>query len=228
MRPHWTELINLIKPLVHILKKMDPDGCEMLFLSSGKRHKVKSAADAYLLLRNHQADSLTNLGILNDEISAYMDKYESRTTGMGRLLGGPRKRCVYIFTDGILGADDAKQGQEAIKMLYQKAQRRDMIRGQFGIQFISFGNDKQGLRKLRELDHLSRRLDFYPERDFVDTERSDGNVFKMLLGAVNSLFDDDDDDNEDDDGGGGDDDNAGQRVDSRHAATDSAASPNTT
>jgi hypothetical protein len=31
-------------------------------------------------------------------------------------------------------------------------------------------------------------------RDFVDTEPSTGNVLKMLLGAINALFDDDYDD----------------------------------
>jgi hypothetical protein len=38
-------------------------------------------------------------------------------------------------------------------------------------------------------------------RDFVDTEPSTGNVLKMLLGAINALFDDDYDDQDDIDAG---------------------------
>lgn len=76
-----------------------------------------------------------------------------------------------------------------------------------GIQFISFGQDPVALARMDKLD-AGLGLEMYViyllciivsvlltyHRDIVDHERSNGNVWKMILGAIDPDFDDDDDD----------------------------------
>lgn len=82
-------------------------------------------------------------------------------------------------------------------------------KGQVGIQFISFGDDEEGLRRLDELDEYNKelRMELYVFNrtfsytcvvsdslccsDIVDTVKSTGSIWKMLLGAIHPYLDGD-------------------------------------
>ncbi|KAH8764701.1 hypothetical protein F5882DRAFT_247628, partial [Hyaloscypha sp. PMI_1271] len=58
-----------------------------------------------------------------------------------------------------------------------------------GIQFIRFGNNFAGQKRLKRLDDNLTVEKAGVKIDIVDTEPSKGNVWKMLLGAINPWFD---------------------------------------
>ncbi|KAF2085973.1 kinase-like protein [Saccharata proteae CBS 121410] len=79
-----------------------------------------------------------------------------------------------------------RTGEKAIKQIVDTLCELRASRGQLGIQFISFGNDQKRLDLLQHLDSgLKLRL------DIVDTTPSNEDVWKMLLGAIEPLWDND-------------------------------------
>jgi len=68
---------------------------------------------------------------------------------------------------------------------------------QIGIQFIRFGKDKIGRTRLRYLDEKIKKQRGLA-RDICDTTPADGNVWKMMLGSIDSAWDDDAEDDADD------------------------------
>ena len=160
MKKHWGEVQNLAKLLAYIVKATDPDGIDLYFLSSKKRHNFKNASDVYATVRDYTPTAFTNLNSrLNDDLSTYARDIERRGKSFGLLpIKSLRKRSIYVLTDGLLHVGEATQGQDAIKMIVEKVVRAGMMRGQVGIQLISFGNDANGLNRLQKLDHLNQDL----------------------------------------------------------------------
>ncbi|KAK5729695.1 hypothetical protein LTR17_011772 [Elasticomyces elasticus] len=185
MKPHKNALKQLVQLLVYVTKTKDPDGVDLYFLSSNKLHKVKHSSDALRLLGKPFSGQCSINGRLGDEIHKYCKDIDMHA----RLTVAPRKRSIYILTDGALRHGDDFQGHDRIKSLVSKLVSARMGREQIGIQFIRFGNDQQGIDRLDRLDNLSQSANL--GLDIVDTEPADGNVWKMLHGAINAKFDGD-------------------------------------
>jgi hypothetical protein len=117
----------------------------------------------------------------------YPDQVDKRSSWRGNPVekGGFN---IYIFTDGIWsqGRDDLCGVQENIKVLVERLITAGKLK-HVGIQFIRFGDDPEGKERLRRLDDEPQHYDI--ERDIVDTEPADGNIFKMLLGSTSSNWD---------------------------------------
>lgn len=160
MNKHWMQVVELAKLLIYMTKTMDPDGVELFFLSSGKTHKFRNASDAISTIVSHPRSGMTTLNDrLGQDTGAYCSKLNGYLRG-GRFFQqrAPRKRSVYIFTDGILGLGEDQQGQKHIQNLVQKLSEASLGRDHFGIQFIQFGNDRAGKARLEALDNLKHTL----------------------------------------------------------------------
>ena len=161
MRPHWKRVEELVKLLVYIVKKKDRDGCDLYFLSSPVRHRPgKRASKAAELVREHKPTAeaktimKTNLNWrLDEDVDKYIDE-------LGDSSSSHSRRCIYILTDGELEGGDDDQGHHAIERLVTKLRSLGKGKGYVGIQFISFGNSKDGLARLNRLDQLSQELKF--------------------------------------------------------------------
>lgn len=155
MYTYWREVRDLSHLLMYIVKEKDPDGPDLFFLSSDDQLHPKTSTKMEQLINNRKPKGNTSLdGCLNNDLVSYGKKLDmySRTYGEPR---PPRKRSLYILTDGILGHGGDNQGQEAIRQIVGQVQRAKLFRGQVGIQFISFGNDDKGLKRLEKLDRLN-------------------------------------------------------------------------
>ena len=160
MAEHWHEVKELARLLTYIVKKTDDDGVELYFLSSQKCDKCKDASAIERAIRDHTPSAHTNLDSrLNQDLSSYGKELErpSRSSTLFRHKE-LKKRSIYVFTDGILATGDPTQGQQAIKLIVEKVLGAGLLRGQVGIQLISFGNDPDGLAKLQNLDRLNQDL----------------------------------------------------------------------
>lgn len=183
MRPYWEAAADLADLLVYITKRKDPNGVELYFLSANKLHGTyKDSSRIRNDIRRHGANAFTSLTqCFDDDIRRYAR--EVRHTSSIPHRGYPLKRSIYVLTDGVLGNGVDSDGHDAIRMLVNSLVDARLPRGQIGIQFIRFGDDAAGKRRLRELDELGLSL------DLVDTEPATENVYKMLLGAINERFD---------------------------------------
>jgi hypothetical protein len=211
-RPNLKELALVI---AYIVKQYDRNGVDLRFLRSEEQLDNKKSADEIVAkIAATRFEGMTNItACLNKLLLEYGQRIDDWISGKRNMLGQrskkPKCTTFYIFTDGVWQASQGKQGdygQNAIISLVDKLVKNGLPREQVGIQFISFGDDQGGQERLRKLDQLKKRLNLklyvFPRdalrtntnltrRDIVDTERFDGDIWKMLLGAINSTWDDD-------------------------------------
>jgi len=105
--------------------------------------------------------------------------------GIGLLRGAPFVfTCLRMVSQG--GLRPLGGVDEPIRIFVEKLKDLGLLDTQVGIQFIRFGNDERGMERLQKLDS-----DLHLPMDIVDTTPWDGNVWKMLLGAIDRDWDDD-------------------------------------
>ena len=162
-RPNLKQLVELI---AYIVKRFDPNGVDLRFMHS--KDKLDNRKDTSKIVQSiigNPFKGMTNLShCLEKLLQDYVDKIDNWLNGRSdprrlfRAAERPRPISFYFFTNGVwLGGDHF--GQDAIVRLVEKLQSAKMGRSQVGIQFISFGEDSDGLRRLAELDQLNRIYD---------------------------------------------------------------------
>nr|OQO20386.1 hypothetical protein B0A51_13270 [Rachicladosporium sp. CCFEE 5018] len=214
-KPNHLELVRLLGWLT---KSMDPNGVDLHYFSAAKKYQTepltncKKSTDMENSLR---AAKCTNTTTPNLEVGRLLVDYRQRLADYrqsargslrriaAKVTGLPRPLSLYILTDGVWETPSHKGGgylETEIKMLVQELIAAGLPRQQVGIQFIRFGSHEFGKQRLDHLDHLKKALKL--GCDIVDTEPVEGgNIWKMLLGAINENFDDDDNEDDDDDHG---------------------------
>lgn len=191
MRPHRKDVFDLFGLLGYMVKGTDPDGIELRFTMS--RDRGARAKDTGPLLRtldtapfSGESNIRTQLGEILQDYHAKL-RNQKQTRWLFSRASSPRpirRQNIYIFTDGVWqpGCDPT----DLIRKLVNGLESYSMEREQFGIQFIRFGDNAEGINRLNQLDSgLGLSM------DIVDTEPWNGNIWKMLLGPINPWFDDD-------------------------------------
>ncbi|KIW23768.1 uncharacterized protein PV07_11945 [Cladophialophora immunda] len=187
MTPYWNDVTKLYSNLISLIKrkKLDPNGSELRFIISdeGKENfhttKLKNMVRRKTEKLNGESDFAHRL----DEILQRTQKKLTKDLDM-------RPISLYVFTDGkwqpgIRQLDAvARSIQRLVNLLEEKGMKEQMV----GIQFIRFGNDEEGMERLRWLDE-ELKGDYRLARDICDTTPADGNVWKMLLGSINGYWD---------------------------------------
>lgn len=157
MRPHCREVRDLFGLLGYIVKSKDPDGIELHFTMS--RNRKDRARHTGQLLRT--LDSVRYYGTSNIrlQLAEILQNYHTRLRdqnsprslfNMIKPRRSARPQTVYIFTDGVWQPDC--DPAPMIKKLVDSLEQNAMEREQFGIQFIRFGNDRDGITRLNQLD----------------------------------------------------------------------------
>lgn len=188
MKIHWKNVLRVFMTLAYLIKDKDPDGLEIrttMDPSFKKRHKYRRPLHNALL--SHRLGGQCNISHTLSQILRGLLEEDTKSTRRLNFL--PRKpkhgTNIYIFTDGVW-----EEGDEGLKNIAESIERlvdRGMQRDQLGIQFIQFGSDRTGNSRLQTLDDDMKR--FGVEKDFIDAEHFDGNVFKMLLGSIDPTVD---------------------------------------
>lgn len=167
MKKHKKDVKALVRLLAWLTKHYDKDKLELFFLSSDERCESTSSRRLAQAVETRRFDSTTDLskrfGELLQKYGREIDPTPSPLRGMfNRERKQPKKKSIYVFTDGKLETGDAEQGHEEIKALIVKIRNAGLMRDQVGIQFISFGDDQVGLQRLQRLDHLARTAGLLP------------------------------------------------------------------
>ena len=160
MRPYWQTVKNLVGTLAYIVKDCDPDGIELYYTISSDK-LIKSTKSSVLIdsLNSTTPSGISDIGI---RLSSILNQYKAklhRTYGAGTSRTSFSRKDIrplnlYVLTDGVWQPEcDA---EAPIKELVKKLLELGMDKKKVGIQFISFGDDHLGLRRL---DHLDSKLE---------------------------------------------------------------------
>jgi hypothetical protein len=158
MEPHWDNMIDLFAVLAWMIKDADPDGMELYFTMSD-RTPIK-AKDTTPLVAALRSKSQVGTADINLSLSHILDGYKTKLheqkshRSFWRTARKSSKDVkpmnLYVFTDGRWEAP--ADAATPIRNLVRKLEDLGLQRSQVGIQFISFGNDPEGLQRLNVLD----------------------------------------------------------------------------
>ena len=157
MKSHRGEVRDLFALLGYMVKSKDPDGIELHFTTSSERKdKAKNTGQLLRTLDTVSYFGKSNIRlqlgeILQDYHTKLRDQNPPRSLlNIVRSRRRPRRQTVYIFTDGVWQPEC--DPSEMIEKLVKNLEQNSMEREQFGIQFIRFGNHREGKVRLDKLD----------------------------------------------------------------------------
>ena len=151
METHSAAVKRILSILAYLVKDSDPDGTELYF--TGSMARVKSNKSSVLVdafVRNRPegfTDIRTRLTkIINKYIEALSNTHRARIM---RAFKAPRSLNIYVLTDGIWqpGSDLSALIRRLVEAIKSNCQC------QVGIQFISFGDNLEALKRLNCLDN---------------------------------------------------------------------------
>ncbi|KAH8590626.1 hypothetical protein B0O99DRAFT_675870 [Bisporella sp. PMI_857] len=191
MLPCWDDVESVFDVLAYLLKEADPDGIGLRFTTfdgqfNSKNRWGKNSSTKLLSHVRDRRHKITGTSNITYRLDSILEPYITKLTNAYNLARGGkvRKLNLYVLTDGVW--EDECNPSPTIKKLVTKLQEFEYTTDskQVGIQFISFGNIAKGLKRLKALDdNLGLPM------DIVDTTPFNGNVWKMLLGAIDKTFD---------------------------------------
>ncbi|EXJ93480.1 hypothetical protein A1O1_01872 [Capronia coronata CBS 617.96] len=188
MFPHWGQLLSLYQNLIYMVKKkhLDPNGSELQFIISDQRKEARHTSELVQMVAGmkYQVKGESNLAArLNNIFTEYRNKLTKKSSA--------RPVSIYVFTDGYWqGGKHEEVVGHAIEKMVRFLEKENYPDNMVGIQFIRFGNDPEGVERLRWLDEDLPKVMSPPKRDICDTTPANGNVWKMLLGSINDFWDD--------------------------------------
>ena len=155
MGRHWKEVRDVFAHLAYIVKDADPDDIELLFTMSSDEYRSHRTTPLLNVLDGRRPQGICNIrSPLSEVLKGYQARLKgqktSRWSRRPQNPGKVRRQTLYVFTDGIWQPEC--DVTEIIKHLVDCLKEYDLIREQFGIQFIRFGDDPEGVKKLEHLD----------------------------------------------------------------------------
>ncbi|KFY93298.1 hypothetical protein V500_03785 [Pseudogymnoascus sp. VKM F-4518 (FW-2643)] len=186
MSQYWKQVREVFEALSYIVKQVDPDGFDLWFTGGSNKpmencQKSTAALQAVELRKGRGA---TDINVkLTQIFDAYIDDLRKpRHRILSRVSKPIKPLNLYVLTDGVW--EEHCDPRSLVGNFVRQLDDLRKVKGSVGIQFISFGQDPVGLKRMRDLDSsLNLKL------DIVDTEPWDGDVWKMLLGAINETYD---------------------------------------
>ena len=165
MRHHRDEAKMVIELLWSMVAKHDPDGPDLYVTTDMKQ--LKPGSDSRMLQELDKRPS-RDAPDMRHCFAQIIEKYQNRfgkRNYLARLshprttpAKGPRKLSLYVLTDGVWQTKtDLRQ---VIRTLVNHLIQNKLTNKQIGIQFIRFGDNPRGMRRLRKLD-TELDLDLY-------------------------------------------------------------------
>ncbi|KAK5659026.1 hypothetical protein OQA88_1113 [Cercophora sp. LCS_1] len=196
MRDHWREAEFVLVTLAMNIGALDDDGVDLLFTRSAgcnKRNAKGTAIEKTFSEAMRKAAVPEDSGGPRHSHVLFATEMEPALAQILRDYRKDRskKLTVIILTTGVWtqneGSDDveqllAQEIRDTSEALENYKKERWLT-----VQFVSFGQDPVGLKRLNDLDdEFSSR---YKVPDVIDTEPWQGEPQKMLLGSIHDSMD---------------------------------------
>lgn len=193
MSEHWHEVTFVLEMLYSKCTKLDEDGIDVHFTGGNEKVRNAKGKDGLSKIRAKMLES-------NDSRPTE-DCHTDMASPLTKLLGAwlttyKKKRdqqkslTIIVLTDGkwIGNRYQPDAVDKAIEKFDVQLRQHAGLTPErsVSIQFVSFGNDPDALHRL---DRLDNDLKYKGVADIVDTEPSNGDVYKMILGSIDEAMD---------------------------------------
>ena len=151
MSVHWPQVKKVFGLLSYMVEDCDPNGLELYFTNTSKIFRSKNTSS---LLRELEMMTPKGLPDMRSRFGSIIEKYQGKF-GKRKLSSlfresSPRKLSLYVLTDAVW--QPKIDLTTTIRTLVRSLEDHKLANKQIGIQFIRFGNDPEGIRRLQELD----------------------------------------------------------------------------
>lgn len=157
MVQHRDQVRRVLELLSYMTQSYDPDGLDLCFSTESGKHKPK---DNEQMLRYFDERPAHGLPDMRERFASIIEQYQARfgkRNILSKLLHfdstptiGPRRLTLYVLTDGVWQPGCTLVTE--IKRLVSLLQEHRLPNKHIGIQFIRFGNNAEGKRRLQKLD----------------------------------------------------------------------------
>jgi hypothetical protein len=161
MQLHWNKVIEVLYVLAYLLKDSADDGMALRSTSSNIEYKSKTSSGlsrhlrGRTLLRTSDIRWCLNTILSEYQTSLYVPTLDRRRPLSRKMkLKGKKPLSIYILIDAVW--QPRSDPIEPITSLITMLKELGFSQNQVGIQFISFGNDLDGISKL---EHLNSAID---------------------------------------------------------------------
>lgn len=168
MQQHKEAVIDTFINLAHILEKADDDGLDVFCTSDWERKQHGRRAGGLAAFVESQfpkgddpcfiENSLLALTtkIIQNLPSKETKKSQNFMSRFGKKSKG-RETSIYVMTNGVWNSSPAARSgvcgaDNPIRQLIRELQDRNLHRSRVSFQFLRFGNDPTGIRRLTSLD----------------------------------------------------------------------------
>ena len=156
MKVHWDNVVKVFEALSYIVKEAGSNGFDLWFTGPGnpmKRCKNTSGPLQDVERRKQQGttDIKLKLGrILEDYVDEFKKSQSSKRILLNILSKPLKPLSLYVLTDGIWEpeCDPAPLIRSFVLQLVDLRK----LQSQVGVQFISFGKDPIGRKRMEQLD----------------------------------------------------------------------------
>ena len=164
MKDHRQKVRDVLELLSFITHRHDPDGLDLYFSTQSEKLRPKTPEQVLRFFDERLANGLPDMRErFASIILQYQGQFGKRNT-LRKILHpnstpsrGPRRLTLYVLTDGIWQPKCTLV--EEITKLVSLMQKHDVPNKHVGIQFIRFGNNLEGIQRLKTLDaHLGLEL----------------------------------------------------------------------
>ncbi|KAH7175264.1 kinase-like domain-containing protein [Dactylonectria macrodidyma] len=181
MRAHKDNVEETARVISYYVKRADPNNMELYFASNiSVKYQCKNSSHVESIIRKHEfVDGKCAMGsCLASILNHVWVSLESSKSPVS----------IYVLTDGVWEAEDDEIGF-AIAKSAQKLEESNIFPPRIMIQFIRFGQDPNGIRRLKVLDDDLVELYNLRKYDIVDTKDCHAHVSDILLGSISRLSD---------------------------------------
>ncbi|KAK7746979.1 hypothetical protein SLS53_002167 [Cytospora paraplurivora] len=204
MHPFKEQVINTFANLAHILEKADDDGLDVMCTSRSDRLEHDRRTERLVsFVRSSFRESTRNRCFIEASLNFLISKViqdlpsgagaqSKKRKGFMGLIGKSYKGrpiSIYVLTNGVWNSTQATSTCGAdgpILQLIREIKDRNLRRDQVSIQFIRFGNDETGIKRLTYLDDALMKD---TGLDIVDHKASTSDVWSMLVGSLDEETD---------------------------------------
>lgn len=166
MQSYKQKVSGTARALSYLMKRLDRDGIELLFTSEpNAKHVCKNSTEVETLINRRFGDGSSagcTMELTLDKILEGMRKQlQKPAQGLSRRpsFGRPKATSVSIFvlTNGVWdsSADGTCGVERPIEAFVAYMKKNDIARTRATIQFVSFGSDERGIKRL---DTLGNKL----------------------------------------------------------------------
>jgi len=153
MLEHWSNVCKTFKALTYLVRETGEAKIDLHFTISRRcEKKARKSKDLLPIVQAMEdeirsKDSTTDINFRLNEI---LEDYKRNLDNNHWWRSKPKPLSLFVLTDGIW--EDEVTASEPIKNAVAKLEDLRKDKRQIGIQFISFGNDPEGLQRLEHLD----------------------------------------------------------------------------